>query len=419
MVRCLSVAEFADYLSGDEKHGEHVSRCARCRSIATALKSVTSISDLETVVTEAENRRAVADAAVAELEARLPHVWNSLAEADHRLHTPEGVRRLLERAAATFPTTPRRSIAFARAAVSCAASDAISGSLRFEAWNELAKYSLLAAGDFAAALDALDAAEVVLPVTDDPTLSAAILTNARAFVYGHPACAQWDGALALLDLCEPVFAERDTKHWRGARHLRAAILLRRGCYSEAAALYQHLLDDETDAFARAHLTKDLAECLCRMGRAAEALPLVSSALDFFTRVGDADTVARAMWIRGHALSGIGRHDEAVRTLNKVSRIFASTGQNDDELGAELSAINAILAQDPAADVARRLEDAYLLACALDAEQPLRSGAERAAVWAALRTAYDRKGLTPTVLARASEYLRTLGRGDEAPFIPLL
>jgi len=100
-------------------------------------------------------------------------------------------------------------------------------------------------------------------------------------------------------------------------------------------------------------------------------------------------------------------------------MFASTGQNDDELSAELSAIDAMLTKDPEANVTRRLEDAYLLACALDAAQPLRSGAQRAAVWAALRSAYGRKALTSAVLAHASEYLRTLGRGDEAPFVPLM
>ena len=70
-----------------------------------------------------------------------------------------------------------------------------------------------------------------------------------------------------------------------------------------------------DALVRAHLTKDLAECLCRMGRAAEALPLATEALAVFGEAGHTDTVAPALLILGHALSGVGRHDDAIRTLD--------------------------------------------------------------------------------------------------------
>jgi hypothetical protein len=102
----------------------------------------------------------------------------------------------------------------------------------------------------------------------------------------------------------------------------------------------------------------------------------------------------------------------------VSRRFAANAQNDDELGAELSANDAMMAKDAAADVEQRLKNAYLLACALDASQPLRSGALRSVLWNALRSAYERNALTRQVLGHAFEYLRTLGRGDEAPFVPL-
>ena len=129
-------------------------------------------------------------------------------------------------------------------------------------------------------------------------------------------------------------------------------------------------------------------------------------------------MARALWTRGDALSALGDHDEAIRTLDTVSQIFASAGLNDDELGAELSAVRALRAREPDADITKRLENAYLLASALDNAQPLRWGARRAAVWSELRSAYERQALTTAVLVHAAEYLRTIGRGDEGVFFPL-
>jgi hypothetical protein len=115
---------------------------------------------------------------------------------------------------------------------------------------------------------------------------------------------------------------------------------------------------------------------------------------------------------------VGEHDEAEQTLESVCRFFAGAGMNDDELGAELSLIQAMLVRDPAAPVASRLEQAYMLACALDSSQPLRSSARRAEVWASLLAAHEGGRLTGSVLVHASEYLRTIGRGDEGPFVPL-
>jgi hypothetical protein len=105
-----------------------------------------------------------------------------------------------------------------------------------------------------------------------------------------------------------LFAERDRHRWRGARHLRAAILVRSSNHTEASVLLHDLLGGESNLLTRASLTRDLAECLCRMGRAAEALPLATEALAVFVRTGNAEAVARAMWVRGHALSGAGQHD---------------------------------------------------------------------------------------------------------------
>jgi tetratricopeptide (TPR) repeat protein len=415
---CPTTNEFADYLAGDQTHQSHVAGCARCSAIATALRLVWSVEDVDAVIAEVERREAIASAAVAELEGKLPFHWCASARVDERLHSPEGVRRLLQRAAETYGITPRRALALCRAAVTCAVVGTVEPDLTFSALKDVATYSLRAADDLAGALAALDAAEMFVPLTNDPTSAAAVLAYARAYVYGSSMCAQWERALAFLDRCEGVFADRDLRRWRASRHLRAAVLLRRSDYGRAAELYRGLLDEEPDRTARARLSNDLAECYSRAGRAAEALPSITDALAVLREMGDPIELARGMWTYGTALSGAGFHDGAIRVLEAARHAFATSGLNDDELGAELSLIRAVMARDPGVDVTERLEQAYMLASALDATQPLRSTARRAELWAALRRSYEQNKLTDEILTHASEYLRTLGRGDEVPYAPL-
>jgi tetratricopeptide (TPR) repeat protein len=385
---CPTTAEFADYLAGDPTHRIHILECSRCRALASALRFVDGVDDLDAAIAEMDRREAAALAAVAELESRRPHYWGTHARTDARLHSPEGVRRLLARAAESYGAMPRRALALSQVAVTCAVTGTVAPALTFNALKDFAMYSLRVADDIDGALSALDAAEGFVAVTDDPGLMAAILSHARAYVYGDSTCGQWDRALALLEECELIFEQRDPRRCRGVRHFRAAVFVRRGDYNAAADLYEHLLRSEADAVSSAHLKKDLAECYCRMGRSAEALPLASEALAVLSALGHAEVAARAKWAQGAALSGVGAYDEAVQLLEAVSRFFASAGLSDDELGAELSLIRAMLARDPAAPVVPRLEHAYMLACALDSSQPLRSRARRAEVWASLLSAHE-------------------------------
>jgi hypothetical protein len=253
------------------------------------------------------------------------------------------VRRLLARAAETYRVTPRRSLGLSQVAVTCAVIGTVAPALVFTALKDFGSYSLRAADDLDAALGALDVAEAFVPLTDDPVMTAAILAHARAYIYGDSTCAKWDRAIELLDECEPIFEQRDPHRFRGVRHFRAAVLLRRGDYCRAAELFETLLASESDAVSGADLRKDLAECYCRMGRPAEALALVNDALVVLNARRHTQITANASWTRGTALSGVGEHDEAVRTLEAVSRFFAAEGLNDDELGAELSLIRAMLA----------------------------------------------------------------------------
>jgi len=262
------------------------------------------------------------------------------------------------------------------------------------------------ADDLTSAIAALDEAENVVPLTEDPVYFGGLLSYARACVWGDSTCGEWDEALRNLDVCEEILERLDVPRWRGARHLRAAILIRRGDYSEAAALYEELLADALDDRSRAALSSDLADCYRRMGRPAEALLLLDMALAVFLKRAETLPWARTLWARGDVSAALGEHDEAIRILTTASQFFASAGLNDDELGVELSIIQALRERDASTDVTPRLEQAYLLASALDAQEPYRSGARRAAVWAELCVAYRDGSLTTDVLAQAAYRLRS-------------
>ena len=123
-----------------------------------------------------------------------------------------------------------------------------------------------------------------------------------------------------------------------------------------------------------------------------------------------DALARAMWQRGDALSRLGRHGDAISVLEAATRILASAGRFDDELRAELSTLRAITAADPLdARLRPRLEAAYAVACALDRNEPRRSGAMRAAVWADLQALDARQALSVDAFDHAAEYLFRIAR----------
>jgi len=402
---CLSVAEFVELLGGDDARQAHVAICARCRAILRAVSTSRGLDDLETAIEEIERRRQDAAAAVADLESTLPHRWPLIARSDPRLHGPEGVRRLLGAASACSGTTPRRALALAQAALlSCHVGD-VEAAVRFDVLKDVARYSLQGADDLNAAVDALAQAEQLVPLTEDPAYFTAILSYARACVWGDATCGRWDEALRELDRCDEVLRRSDVVRWRGARHLRAVVLVRCGNYKAASVLFEELLSTTSDEYARALLSGDLANCYCWMGYPDEAIVLLDHALPAFLKRAEMVRWARAMWVRGEALAALGDYEDSIRVLTVTSRFFASVGLGDDELGVEILLLRILRTKDPSADLISRLEQAYVVALALDTEQPFRSGARRAAVWAELCSAYRDGTLTVDTLAGAGERLR--------------
>lgn len=417
MSRCLSASEIADHLAGMPHHDEHVRNCSRCSMLARALANVDEVGQLDATLNELDLRQQYARDAVEELESSLVHHWSMRAATDLRLHRPEGVRRLLVRANEIYPMSPQHALELCRSAAMASTAGQVSATLRFEVLKDLAKFLLRVDDDLSGAEAALREAKELIEATDDPSYHAAVLDHARAYLYGDASFGRWEEALRLLDCCEPVFHRQDVKRWRAVRHLRAAVLLRASRYVEGAAVYAELLASEPDEYARALLRSDLAECHIRTGRGAEAAKLAEDALRVLAARPHTVSLAHTMFIHGEALSMLGDHDAAIAMLLAVSRVFATAGLRDAELRAELAIVRAQLAAEPLANVSARLKGAYLLACALDKEQPLRSGAVRATAWSELASAYERRTLSAEALGYVAEYMRKLGRGDETMFVP--
>jgi tetratricopeptide (TPR) repeat protein len=298
-------------------------------------------------VAEIARRREVASAAVSGLEAMQPDQWAAMAQKDKQLHNPEAVRRLLSRAAASSRTTPSRAIALAQTALLCCDAGDVRPAVRFDVLKDLARYSLRGSEDLTAALGALDEAEKIIPATEDPVYYAALLAYARACVWGDAKSGQWTRTLRHLDLCEDVLRRRDATRWRAARHLRAVTLALRGNCNEALTVFAQLMFRTPDDFSRAVIYSDLADCYCRMGQLTDALVFLDRALPAI-----------------------------LRRLHDVASLHLSC-----------------------------FEKVRPLACALDADQPFRSGDRRALIWTELYAAHRDGRLRGDAVIRTSKPLR--------------
>jgi len=416
---CLTAAELSAYLMGDSTFAGHVIYCSRCSAISAAVKPFVDAdaTTLRGVIAEIEQRSAEAESAVATLEKAFPGQWESVAKTDSRLQSPEAIRRLLTRASEIRFTTQRRSLALAQiAATLCDITPDIPVDLRVLAAKDVSVYLLRAADDINGALQSLANIDACIATTSDPAYFLAVVAHTRAYIYGDDTCGQWREAFRQLDICEPVFNERDLKRYRNVRHLRAAVLLRSGQYGAALQVYSDLRHSEMEHDAIAALSSDMAEAQLRLGNFREALRLVEPALEM--RRATPDLLARSLLTKGRALSVAGDHQSAIATLKRASTIFSAESQYDDELVAELAIVSALLAESPSASVKDRLREAYQVAKVLDRNQPLRSGNRRMEMWRDLWERATRGEVTASQLDNAAEYLRTLRRHDSGPYRPL-
>jgi len=190
MSRCLSNEAFADFLSGDETHAEHIRTCAHCSSIARVLsEGIDAILSFD-FGSELQRRCEAAATAFQELTREIPPRWPAVIAADVRLQTPEGARTLLEAASANYDTTPRRALMFSQLAVSACRLFEPSAELLFDALISLASHELLVADNISATFHALDEAATLLGKVADRPFYEGRLAHSRAFAYGHSTIAR-------------------------------------------------------------------------------------------------------------------------------------------------------------------------------------------------------------------------------------
>jgi tetratricopeptide (TPR) repeat protein len=68
-----------------------------------------------------------------------------------------------------------------------------------------------------------------------------------------------------------------------------------------------------------------AGCLCRMGRAKEAEPLVREVRGIAVGLRNDGDLTRVLWLESQVLEGLGRREEAVAALEQVRRDLAARG----------------------------------------------------------------------------------------------
>jgi tetratricopeptide (TPR) repeat protein len=68
-----------------------------------------------------------------------------------------------------------------------------------------------------------------------------------------------------------------------------------------------------------------AAALCRLGRAAEAAPIVVEVRELGERLGNDLDLVRTLWLEALVLAGTGRLEDAVAILEQVRRLFANRG----------------------------------------------------------------------------------------------
>lgn len=98
---------------------------------------------------------------------------------------------------------------------------------------------------------------------------------------------------------------------------------------EALELLTPLIDGRRQARLLFGMLFNWAGCLCRMGRAKEAVPLVQDVREMAVALRNDSDLTRVLWLESQVLEGLGRREEAVAALEQVRRDFAARGMPYD------------------------------------------------------------------------------------------
>jgi tetratricopeptide (TPR) repeat protein len=161
-----------------------------------------------------------------------------------------------------------------------------------------------------------------------------------------------DKALALLDQAAeaaPQNGNSQARLWSKRAH---ALTLMGDTERAIEALEraQSLLDPEAEARLPCILRFNLMDSLCRIGRAAEAEPMLGELRALAARMGNGLDQLRLCWLEARIAAGVGRTGEAIEALSRVRVDFAEKKIRYDEALASLELAALYLGQGRTADV---------------------------------------------------------------------
>jgi tetratricopeptide (TPR) repeat protein/transcriptional regulator with XRE-family HTH domain len=158
------------------------------------------------------------------------------------------------------------------------------------------------------------------------------------------------------------------------------------------------VNEEQEPKLLAWLQHNRADYLSKLGRYADAMPLLPSVRSAYSRLGDELNMIRLRWVEGRIADGLGRTGRAIEILNQVRGDFASRDMNYDTALVSLE-LATIFAREGRADSVKAL--ARHMAPIFQAQGVHR---EALAALALFRQAAESEEVTADLARRFLEYL---------------
>lgn len=333
----------------------------------------------------------------AEAEARLSHViadqGQFIAAAIHRrkaFHTAGVVRflcravnRLCEEDALYAVFIAETALAIATVLPSGIYRPSTLAYLRGLALKELANAQGYR-GEYAAAFNALDRAEVAFAEILAPELDLHIVKYVRASLLCKSE--HYEEASRLAAECARYFESCDDVRFLNTRLLLGAILIMRKQYEEARSLYTDLLRTAADAALLARIENNLGICEMNLGELPGAAERFGRSLALYRDLGKTTEAIRVRWNLGCLMRASGRYEDAIARLRTCIAEGKACGIYMDAARMLLDLLEVLILTDrtseapkECADLVAVFESAGLLVSALTALAYLKEAARHGSI----------------------------------------
>jgi tetratricopeptide (TPR) repeat protein len=336
-LRCVRGKRLHDYLRGQLTAADrattesHIALCASCRRVVMAAAEILA---LRFSADELRSELAKANEVVANIEALDERRPDRLVAHSEWGQNPFVAGRLLERSREEFERAPEKALRLARAAL--AIGQRINAAdLEFESWRDcISLYMRL--GRCSYAVDAIERAERLAPLTENPEFARGLVLYGRAFVASDPEVWHLDEALIWAEEASRIFARTDERRVRAAAELRAYVHHLRGEHAAAVAITRPLWDAERDV----NLGISFVNYLIADGQAGAAVDELLVWTWSNTPPSATVLLARIAWAEGRARSAQSRWQDAVSALNYASSLYRSVSMVEPAIRVDFSRIRA-------------------------------------------------------------------------------